>query len=226
MFSTPSGNQTKVTIPQGVPSEETKHFVPHFVPETLTVAKGTNVEWTNDDNALHTVTSGSSDGLSAAGSEFDSSYLSQGDVFNYTFDKNGTYKYFCTLHSYMTAEVVVSEDGASPISNDTDSTPFGSYNSSDFQITNMSLVDESDSLFGYLAIVGFVRNIGNETYGDVKFVVTLYDKNNRLIDVAEGYPSLSSASSPGGITPFKIPISTTPAKLHHYVVQVGAIDLP
>ena len=88
----------------------------------------------------------------------------------------------------------------------------------------MSLIDQPGGLFagGDLAIVGFIRNIGNETYDNVGFAVTLYDKNNTLIDVAEGVPSTSDATTLGGIAPFKIPISTPPAKLHHYVIEVTA----
>ena len=61
----------------------------------------------------------------------------------------------------------------------------------------MSLIDQPGGLFagGDLAIVGFIRNIGNETYDNVCFAVTLYDKNNTLIDVAEGVPSTSDATT-------------------------------
>ena len=66
--------------------------------------------------------------------------------------------------------------------------PSGSYNSTHFRITNMSMIDQPGGFSGYLAIVGFLRNIGNETYNTVGFAVTLYDKNNTLIDVVEGSP--------------------------------------
>ena len=52
----------------------------------------------------------------------------------------------------------------------------------------MSMIDQPGGFSGYLAIVGFLRNIGNETYNTVGFAVTLYDKNNTLIDVVEGSP--------------------------------------
>lgn len=84
------------------------------------------------------------------------------------------------------------------------------------------MIDQPGGFSGYLAIVGFLRNIGNETYNNVGFAVTLYDKNNTLIDVVEGSPSTNDASIPGGIAPFKIPVSTPPAKLDHYVIEVTA----
>ena len=51
------------------------------------------------------------------------------------------------------------------------------------------MIDQPGGLFagGDLAIVGFIRNIGNETYDNVGFAVTLYDKNNTLIDVAKEF---------------------------------------
>jgi len=100
--------------------------------------------------------------------------------------------------------------------------PSGSYNSTHFRITNMSMIDNTNGFGGYLAIVGFVRNIGNVTYDNVGFAVTLYDKNNTLIDVAEGFPTTSDAQIPGLIAPFKISVSTPPSKLDHYVIEVTA----
>lgn len=100
--------------------------------------------------------------------------------------------------------------------------PSGSYNSTHFRITNMSLIDDAGGFGGYLAIVGFLRNVGNDTYDSVGFAVTFYDKNNALIDVAEGSPSTTDAQIPGGIAPFKIPVSAPPAKLDHYVIEVTA----
>jgi plastocyanin len=61
-----------------------------FDPDSLTVAAGTTVTWTNEDSVAHTVTS--DDGL------FDSGNINKGDTFSYTFDKPGTYDYHCTLH--------------------------------------------------------------------------------------------------------------------------------
>jgi len=68
----------------------------------------------------------------------------------------------------------------------------------------MSMIDQPGK--GYLTIVGFLRNIGNDTYDNVGFTV---------IDVAEGFPSTSDAQIPGGIASFKFPVSTPPAKLDH-----------
>ena len=79
----------------------------HFNPSTATVAKGTTVEWVNDDSTLHTVTSGSPSGGNS-GVQFDSSYLSADKTYKHTFNKQGTYKYYFTLHPTMVGKIVVS----------------------------------------------------------------------------------------------------------------------
>jgi plastocyanin len=70
-----------------------------FQPQTLTVAVGTTVTWTNGDDIPHTVTS--DDGV------FKSKARDSGEKFSYTFDKAGTYLYHCSIHPKMTGRVVV-----------------------------------------------------------------------------------------------------------------------
>lgn len=70
-----------------------------FMPKSVTVKAGTAVTWTNQDDETHTVTSITKD--------FKSKPLSAGDGFTYTFTTPGTYKYFCSLHPFMTGTIVV-----------------------------------------------------------------------------------------------------------------------
>jgi plastocyanin len=70
-----------------------------FGPANLTVAVGTTITWTNNDDVPHTVVS--EDKL------FKSKALDTEDKFSYTFTKPGTYNYFCSVHPKMTAKVVV-----------------------------------------------------------------------------------------------------------------------
>ena len=70
-----------------------------FGPETLTVAVGTTVTWTNRDDIPHTVVS--TDGV------FKSKVRDTDEKFSYTFAKAGTYPYFCSVHPKMTGKVVV-----------------------------------------------------------------------------------------------------------------------
>jgi plastocyanin len=111
--TTMSGNMTSnatgasggdsVTISPGSSVPSNGKF---FVPDTLTVSKGTTVSWTNEDTTLHTVTSGSAESGNS-GTEFDSSYLAAGKTFQHQFSTSGTFDYYCTLHPYMKGKVVV-----------------------------------------------------------------------------------------------------------------------
>jgi plastocyanin len=70
-----------------------------FMPGDLTVAAGTTVTWVNHDDVPHTVRN--NDGT------MKSKALDTDDKFSMTFDKPGTYEYFCSIHPKMTAKVVV-----------------------------------------------------------------------------------------------------------------------
>lgn len=70
-----------------------------FVPNTITISPGTTVTWTNMDSAPHTVTTRET--------LFDSGRMSTGDTFSYTFEQSGTYEYYCTIHPYMVATIIV-----------------------------------------------------------------------------------------------------------------------
>ncbi len=70
-----------------------------FTPETLNAKVGDTITWTNNDGYDHTVTSNTG--------EFDSGRFGKGESFSFTFTKVGTYNYYCTLHTFMTAKVVV-----------------------------------------------------------------------------------------------------------------------
>jgi plastocyanin len=70
-----------------------------YSPMTMTVTHGTTVTWKNLDDEPHTVTS--ADGL------FRSGALDAGDSYTFKFDKPGTYKYLCSVHPKMRAEIIV-----------------------------------------------------------------------------------------------------------------------
>ena len=75
------------------------------MPYEINVAIGTTVSWNNDDSATHTVTSGTvTAGITDV---FDSSLFRAGDIYKFTFDKAGTYDYFCVIHPWMTGIVNV-----------------------------------------------------------------------------------------------------------------------
>lgn len=70
-----------------------------FSPQVLTVAPGTKVTWVNNDDIPHTVVSTTD--------VFKSKALDTDDKFSFTFDKAGSYDYFCSIHPKMTGKVVV-----------------------------------------------------------------------------------------------------------------------
>jgi plastocyanin len=70
-----------------------------FDPAELDVATGTEVTWTNDDQAPHTVT--------ADGGAFDSGTLEPGDTFSVAVEGNGPVTYACMIHPEMTGTILV-----------------------------------------------------------------------------------------------------------------------
>jgi plastocyanin len=73
-----------------------------FTPQTLTVKAGDTVTWTNNDSAVHNVTSTDGPGTGAATTGlFSSGSMNAGQSYSYTFAKAGTYYYECTIHAAM-----------------------------------------------------------------------------------------------------------------------------
>jgi plastocyanin len=77
-----------------------------FDPNPINMKAGDSVTWTNNDNDIHTVTSGSDEGPSI-GQEFDSGTLGEGQSFTHKFENPGTYEYFCSIHPSMVGKVIV-----------------------------------------------------------------------------------------------------------------------
>ena len=70
-----------------------------YGPQSITVKAGTTVTWINKDPEPHTVVD--------KNGGFRSSALDTDDSYSHTFDKPGTYQFFCTLHPQMTGTVTV-----------------------------------------------------------------------------------------------------------------------
>jgi plastocyanin len=97
------GSQTTQAASQQINVENSA-----FNPKQLTIKTGTTVVWTNKDVTVHTVT--------ADDNSFDSGNLNQGNTFQFTFTKPGTYLYYCKLHGGpngkgMSGTIVVSDNG-------------------------------------------------------------------------------------------------------------------
>lgn len=72
-----------------------------FSPAEITVAAGTRITWTNNDDIPHTVVDADNP------KETKSPPLDTGDAWAHVFDKPGTYHYFCSLHPHMQGTIVV-----------------------------------------------------------------------------------------------------------------------
>jgi amicyanin len=84
-----SANSMNITI------ENSKFSMPE-----MTIAIGTTVTWTNKESASHTVTSDD-------GSYLNSPTLTNGQTYIKTFDKEGTYEYYCEYHPTMKGKIIV-----------------------------------------------------------------------------------------------------------------------
>ena len=82
-----------------------------FHPDTLTVAVGTRVTFTNQDDIEHTVTAGAPDHPDGA---FRQSLPAKGATFAVTLTKPGTYAYYCERHPFMHGEIHVTSPETKP----------------------------------------------------------------------------------------------------------------
>ena len=88
-----------------------------FVPTEIRVATGDTVTWANEDDILHTATSGTAgeQGVPGVGEDvppmpdgtFDLQLDGRGSTASFTFRESGTYRYFCAIHAGMSGVVVV-----------------------------------------------------------------------------------------------------------------------
>ncbi len=96
---------TQVSIVNGASSKACQISQTCYYPDQVQVEAGDAVTWTNGDATTHTVTSVDSNGTPDG--KFDSSTITAGQTFSYTFNNAGTYNYFCSLHPWMTGVITV-----------------------------------------------------------------------------------------------------------------------
>lgn len=106
-----------ISIPYGAfnPELNTPAEVWYDPPE-LIIQVGDTVTWTNDDREGHTVTSGDGSGrfawmsakkLGEPDGLFDSQRFMPEDAWSYTFEKEGSFNYFCIIHPWMEGIIFV-----------------------------------------------------------------------------------------------------------------------
>jgi plastocyanin len=126
-FSTASADNSDVVIPLGA-SISSNPF--SLSPSVVNIKPNETVTWHNEDTTIHSITTGTPQyGFDG---RFDSGPIQPGGTFSYTFDKTGTYQYFCLFHPWMTGLVNVG-DGSSvdPVVQINFSTDKSSYQSGD-----------------------------------------------------------------------------------------------
>lgn len=81
-----------------------------FDPMRLSVEPGTEVTWTNDDSASHTISSETFHDAATDWS-FESDTIDPGGSVSFTFEESGVYEYVCTVHgeSNMCGVVLVGD---------------------------------------------------------------------------------------------------------------------
>jgi plastocyanin len=102
--SSPSAPASSASTGSPVPVTKIDMHNIQFNPKTITVKKGTTVEWVNQDSVAHDVTK-----VSGPGQQFSSGTgnLRNGDTYKQTFNTAGTIHYQCTVHAGMTGTIVV-----------------------------------------------------------------------------------------------------------------------
>ena len=97
------GGETTVVMPLGSSAATSGAG---YEPPTVTVSPGSSVIWDNQDNALHTATSGESP---TPDGKFDSGLIGANQPSKPVTmpTEPGDYKYFCTLHPFLVGTITV-----------------------------------------------------------------------------------------------------------------------
>ncbi len=96
-----------------------------YTPKQTTISVGNTVTWKNEDTEPNTVTSGLGADIQGVQTNqkgkpdgiFDSGSFKPGESWSRTFYNQGTYNYFCTIHPWMEAVVIVNPIQKSQIPN-------------------------------------------------------------------------------------------------------------
>jgi nitrite reductase (NO-forming) len=104
-LSSSSNNSTEVSVVKGATTLGNKAFSPN----PLKIKAGSTVTWINNDNTIHTITSGKPN-TPNAGEAFDSgltALIMPAKTFSHKFTNIGEFSYFCRLHPNMMGTIDV-----------------------------------------------------------------------------------------------------------------------
>jgi plastocyanin len=76
----------------------------HYRNTTVTIGVNNTMEWVNDDNEAHTVTSFQ---VPTGASTFNSGFVFPGKTFIMTLTVPGVYRYVCVWHNWLAGQIIV-----------------------------------------------------------------------------------------------------------------------
>jgi len=164
-----------IFIPQGTSVPGCEEIGDCYDPSYVSVPVDTTVGWINDDDAIHTVTSGIPD--SGPDGLFDSGSLYTGEEYALIFDKPGFYPYFCMLHPWMEGIIEVEDFGGGFVDLTWDGSFFGIYDMSARPI--VPAVGEEFQLRLN------IDNIGDIDSPSVEYAIDIYDEGGDLVFTEE-----------------------------------------
>jgi len=97
-MTSPSSDSAKVTDAMQTAKIEISNM--QFTPARVVVKPGSQVTWIQQDAAPHVI-------ISSNNNELRSATLRSGQSYTHTFDKPGTYEYYCSIHPSMKGTIVV-----------------------------------------------------------------------------------------------------------------------
>lgn len=89
-----------ISIVPGASSSSSPKF---YDPSPISITRGTQVIWTNNDSVSHTVISA----INSTGDRFNSGLIVPHETFKYIFRVTGNIVYYCSIYPWMTGKVVV-----------------------------------------------------------------------------------------------------------------------
>jgi plastocyanin len=95
-------SEAEIIIPNGNFDISSSSF---YLPLNLEIHTGTTVTWANEDTVPHTIQS--QDEFGKVMALFNSASLITGDRFEFTFEEEGVYNYFCSFHPWRVGIVTV-----------------------------------------------------------------------------------------------------------------------
>lgn len=112
-----------------------------YSPNPIEAAVGDTVVWTNKDTTLHTVSSGTaSEPTHVFGDDANGQpkYIAPNQTYEFTFEEEGEFPYYCTLHPAMVGTVMVGAGGGNGGGEPSESTATAELDGNSYEVMSMS----------------------------------------------------------------------------------------